>query len=125
MASIENAYVDYRDLLTTLKDENSIDNVYELLMAKEQNRVDLINRVVEQKDKLIWHDSIFYNMSLVSIATNFSSVWMTIFKEIVVEKPAMSLETIQRIFFDGDRKIYVGMMVVIISIFFFFVSATS
>ena len=123
MASIETAYGDYKDLVKGLADGASKDTIYEEIMAKEQNRIDLINRVVTQKQEAAAMSSLFYNNSLLEIAIAFAQAWRAIFTRLVVEKaPATQW---QGILYDGDRKIYVGMMLVLVALFLYFVDASS
>lgn len=119
MTSIELAYADYKDLVTSLDNDVSNGTVYEQIMAKEQNRIDLINRVVDEKNQTKWDASIFYNHSLLDIAIKFASTWRTIFQQFVVDK---NFENWKAIMYDGDRKIYTGLMLVLISMFLFFVN---
>lgn len=123
MASIESAYGDYKDLVSQLADGASKETVYEEIMAKEQNRIDLINRVVTQKQDAAIQSNIFYNRNLIEIATEFASVWKIIFTELVIDKAPV--HRWQSILYDGDRKIYMGIMWVIIAFFLYFIDASS
>lgn len=124
MASIESAYGEYKNLLSDLKNENATkDIIYEKLMAKEDKILDLIGRVVDQKNKSILQDSIFYNQSLFEIMMNFANAWKNIFNEVVIEKRDIQVEGLE-IFYSGDRKIYVGMMILFIAIIFFFIDSS-
>ena len=123
MASIDNAYIDYRNLLKSLKDTNNVDDIYQQLMEKEQSRVDLINRVVENDNNNIFKDTMFYNQSIVSIAMNFAAVWKEIFREFMVDK--REIATWPRIFYEGQRKIYTGIMVLLIALLLFFIQSAS
>ena len=122
MASIETAYGDYHDLVAQLGDGKSKETVYEEIMAKEQNRIDLMNRVVAQKQQAEIQASIFYNASLLEIAQTFAATWRRIFIELAIEKAPP--HKWQSILYDGDRKIYVGMMLVFVACFLYFVDAT-
>lgn len=123
MASIENAYNEYKNLLSDLKNENATkDLIYEKLMAKEDKILDLIGRVANQKNTSLLKDSVFYNQSLFEIIMNFANAWKNIFHEVVIEKRSLKLEGLE-VFYNGDRKIYVGMMIIFISLLFFFIDA--
>lgn len=123
MASIESAYGDYNDLVSQLADGASKESVYEEIMAKEQNRIDLINRVVSQKQDATVQSNIFYNRNLIDIAIEFSNVWKSIFTEIFIQKTP--IQKWQSIMYDGDRKIYMGIMCILIGFFLYFVDASS
>lgn len=120
MSSIESAYIDYRDLSRSLDNgDASKDTIYEQIMSKEQNRIDLINRVVDQKNEKDMSTSFFYNKSLIDVCMLFASTWRNIFYQLVVEK---NYKDSKLILYDGDRKIYSGMMLVLIALFLFFVN---
>jgi|LauGreSuBDMM15SN_2_FD.fasta_scaffold00146_9 hypothetical protein len=116
------AVTDYKDLLKSLKDEHNIGDVYQQLMSKEQARIDLVNRMVEQNENKIWEDTIFYNRSILTIALDFAGAWKAIFNDIYVER---RFNEWQSVFYDGDRKIYVGMMIVLVALVLFFVSSST
>jgi len=120
MASIETAYSDYRQLVSSLKEDDlSKADVYEQIMSKEQDRINLINRVVDQKSEQLWQGSLFYNKSIIDIVFLFASTLKIMFNEILVEKQFDKLDTI---LYTGDRKIYSGIMLVIVAGFLFFMN---
>ena len=122
MASIEAAYGDYQELSKNLQHENK-ETIYEEIMAKEQNRIDLINRVVSQKQEAETKAAIFYNNTILDIAIAFADTWRTIFSQLVIDKAPVTQW--QSILYDGERKIYVGMMLVLVAMFLYFVDISS
>jgi hypothetical protein len=123
-ASIESAYGDYNELAQSLLNGNiSKDTVYEQIMAKEENRIELINRVVEQSSEKKWSDTMFYNKSIMEVIIMFASTWKTMFGELFVER-RFDIDSLQHTLYDGDRKIYTGIMMVFIALFLFFVNAS-
>ena len=125
MATVDKAYGEYKSMLKDLKNEDATkDTIYERLMAKEENVLNLVGRVVDQKNKELFQDSIFYNLSLFDIMMRFASTWKTIMNELVVEKRSIPNEYME-IFYLGDRKIYVGMMLVLIALLLFFISSST
>jgi hypothetical protein len=123
MASIDTAYIDYRQLITSLDSAaESKDTIYEDIMNKEKNRIDLINRVVEQKNTQIWAKSFFLKHSIIEIAILFATNWSMMIEELIHIK---SIDKLEDIFYDGDRKIYSGLMLVLISMFLFLIEITA
>lgn len=116
-----NAYSDYKELINNLEND-TVGDVYQQLMEKEQKRIDLINHVVDQKNGHVWSNTILYNQTLLEVAMNFAATWKLIFKEMYVER---RFDRWFDIFYEGDRKIYVGLMIVVIALFMFFVSSSS
>lgn len=107
----------YHDLLQLLKsDEASRKDIYSELMQKEDNVLHTISRVSSQERIKNLYESTFSHLSIKEILARFAFTWQNIFNELVVER---MFDHIIDIFFEGDRKIYVGMMVVFIGMFLF------
>ena len=125
MATIDKAFGEYKQLLSDLKNEDATkETIYEQLMAKEDNVLNLIGRVVDQKNTDLFKDSVFYNNSLFDILMKFANTWKAIMQEIFVEKRNLPSE-FRGIFYSGDRKIYVGMMLVLVALVLFFIGSSS
>ena len=107
----------YHDLLQLLKsDEASRKDIYSELMKKEDNVLHTISRVSSQDRIKNLYESTFSHLTIKEILARFVFTWQNIFNELVVER---MFDHIIDIFFEGDRKIYVGMMVVFIGMFLF------
>jgi len=107
----------YHDLLQLLKsDEASRKDIYSELMQKEDNVLHTISRVSSQERIKSLYENTFGHLSIKEIFARFAFTWQNIFNELVVER---MFDNIIDIFFQGDRKIYVGMMVVFIGMFLF------
>ena len=120
MQSISDAYMDYDQLSQSLTnlEENQItrENVYEEIMKKESNAINLMNRIAEEKSKTKEEDSLFLNKTITQIFTTSIAHWLRIYHEIVDQKHY----DIKALFYDGDRKIYTGIILVLIAFFIFF-----
>lgn len=119
-----NPQKDYTDLLKLVtQDEASQQDVYTELLARESKVLDVVSRIATQSRL---EDSIkrsVMKMSIPDLVTKFSHAWMQIFRElIVVEKQAY---TILDVILKDDRKIYVGMMFIVLAFFAFFTSIAS
>lgn len=120
MQSITDAYMDYNQLSQLLTDleENQVtrENIYETIMEKEKNAIDLMNRIAEEKTKTKEEDSLFLNKTITQIFNTSITHWLRIYHEIVDKKQY----DIKALFYDEDRKIYTGIILVLIALFLFF-----
>lgn len=106
----------YKTILESISSKDySKSNAYEDLLKVEKNVLDTINRVAEYEEKKKENYS-FYEKSIYDIITIFANTWVNIFNEIFVEK---QYRTLKEIIFKNDRKIYVGLMFIIIAFFLF------
>lgn len=116
------SYLEYKSL-SNLLTEVPRDDVYTELMKKEERVLDVVNRIAEQQNKKSQIDSMFYNMTLIEIVLSFVTNIRNMFQELIVvdikayQNPSFFVE----ILWTGDRKIYLGMLVVLISLFIFFI----
>lgn len=100
----------------------STEDVYIDLMTKEKNVLDTINRVVNFEESNEKQTKLLYNYSVLDIFVLFCNTWYNIFIELVNEdmykRPLV-------VFWNDDRKIYVGLMLVLIALFMFFIDNVS
>jgi len=116
----DQAYSEYKKLLADLKNEDATkETIYEQLMAKETNVLDLIGRVANQKNTSMFKETVLYNKSMFEIAMLFANTWKAIISEVFIEK--QPLRNYPLIFYEGERKIYAGLMLVLVALFFYFV----
>lgn len=116
--ALSDAYTDYKDFVNTVNDSSQKDDVYNELMQRENNVLNTINRVAENELNKKINSSIFYEKSIIEIAALFSNTWANIFTELINED---MYKNPMQVFWHGDRKIHVGLMIVFISIFLFFI----
>jgi len=67
------------------------------------------------------HDSRFINLSLVEIARNISNTIITVINELLDSKTEKTPENLIKIFFSGDRMIYLGLTILIVAVGLYFV----
>jgi hypothetical protein len=115
---MSDAYKEYKDFVNSVNDSSQKDDVYNELMQKETNVLNTINRVAETELSKKNNTNLFYNKSLIEIAALFANTWANIFTELINED--MYKQPMQ-VFWNGDRKIHVGLMIVLVSIFLFFI----
>lgn len=107
----------YNDLLKLLEQDNNLQkDVYSELIEKEHNVLEVSNRIANQKHESDAISNMFLNISLSNIIARFGFTWQNIFEELIVDRDYKSIVSI---LFKQDRKIYVGMMVILIAIFIY------
>lgn len=124
MASIDKAYVDYKEIVKSLQNEESKETIYEQLMAKESNVLGIIGRIANNKNINILENSIFYNKSVFEVVMLFANSWKEIINEIFIERKNLTVYW-KDIFYTGDRKIYTGMMLLFFAILILCVNASA
>lgn len=123
MALFANPVKEYNDILNLLASDKSGKNeVYQQLLSKETNVLDTINRVANTKQKMDFQSTLFYNMSLIHLIAVFGNTWKNIFQELVIERRFKETLLILTM---GERKIHLGIMIVILSIFLFLIDSSS
>lgn len=113
--------IDAMSVIDKAKSKDSEASFYQEVMQKEDKVLDTLNRIADSKRIVDNKQTFFYNQSLVDIIAKFANTWLNIYTEIVVERQITHPKDIVNIFFEGDRKIYVGIMIVLISLFLFFI----
>jgi hypothetical protein len=106
----------YKEILSMVEDQNK-EEVYTALMAKEKDVLDTINRMVEQKPVT---NLSFVDQSLFDLVTNFALAWKRIYQEAVLYKQ----RDVMALFYNNERKIYVGVMLVVIALFLYFIDTS-
>jgi hypothetical protein len=121
-ATIADAYQDYDDLLQDLQTDQTVaSTVYEKIMEKEENRINLINRVIDHKLKENIKKTIVLNSTLSDIVRQTVSTWWEIYNDILHKKTTDPL----LLFWEGDRKMFTGVFIVMIALVLFFVDITA
>ena len=121
-----NADNEYENVLKLVEEkEGNKATIYQQLMEKEDKVLDVLNRMVEKDAKKSDKMLFFYNQSLIDITMKFSNNMVNIFEELFIERQFKSFNELQHILLDGDRKIYMGILVVLVGIFLFFVDISN
>lgn len=108
-------YGEYKQIVDIL-DRSNQDNVYQDLMNKEERTLDTINKVIKYYRDNDYRSKQFLHMNFMEMMIRFSEVWTEILNETTDHK--MSLFTI---FLHGDRPIYLGVLLVLVGLFTFFI----
>ena len=113
---------DYKEMLALMESPSqNLGDVYTELIKKEDKVLDVLNRMTEFEVKNKKHDTLFYNATIYEAIAMFANTWKNIFVELFVEK---RFRDVDHILLDGDRKIYFGIMMILIAFSLFFVSIT-
>ena len=116
----DNSPKTYNDLLMLLEsDDNAKKDVYSNLMDQEKEvlrTLSLASNILKDK-KIV--TNMFLNMSLADLMAKFAFTWQNIFNELIIEK---QFTILPMVLFKQERKIYVGIMLIIISCFLFVAS---
>lgn len=113
---------EYKSILDLLNKDISKNDIYSELMKKEENILNTVNRLSTTNISSSIQDTIFYNKSLLEILTLFANTWTNIFTELINED---MYKYPTKVFWEGDRKIFVGIMIVIIALFLFFIQISA
>ena len=113
-------FQNYSNMMYMLEnDKLSRKDVYSELMKKEDKVLDITSRLANQNRKIEMDNLFFVNLSISDLIARFSFTWQNIFNELIIERRYNDLPLI---LFNNERKFYVGMMLIIISIFFIVMS---
>lgn len=108
--------MEYNEILKMVSDpSNQKEDVYTALVTKEEQVLNTINRMVEKEKKE--SNNLFMHNSLFEIITAFALTWKRIYQEIVIFKQ----RDILTLFYHGERKIYLGIMIVLVSLLLYFI----
>lgn len=110
-------YSDYTSIIDVLEKSN-LDETYKDLIAKETSVLETVNNIVNYDKTSKAKDKQFIHMSLNEIYTLMFLEIPLMTKELSV---CRSFEDILRVIFKGHRIIYLGILLVLISILLFFV----
>lgn len=112
-------YSEYKSLVEILEKSHDYGGTYQELMNKEEKVLDTINKVIKvYKDDDIHKRKYksFLDYSIHEAAFKFFNIWIEMFKEIVQG------ENILKVIQKEDRLVYIGMMMIVLSICFYFTS---
>lgn len=112
---------EYRDFMEMLESGEVYEkDVYHDIMAKEKTYLEEMNKMLETKAS--FSTKYFTQLSVGEHYFKFIDCLMKIFKESLLISNAYELPWI---LLYGERKIYIGILLVILSIFLFFISISN
>lgn len=118
-------YAEYGALLDKLDQKLlSKEDVYQDLMQKEQNTLQILDRLAEHTQRETLSKRLWTQVSLPELLHLFASTWKAILHDMVTIKPK-SFVSWMSLWIGGDRKIVMGMTCICISLFIFFIQISS
>lgn len=116
-------YMEY-DKLLSLIDESSTkkDDVYTKLMGMESNVLEIVNRVSNQSAETKKGSGLLYNMSMMEVLVVLINTWKNIGRELVLEK---HVGNYRALLWDNERKIYIGITIVLLGLILFLIDVSS
>lgn len=107
-------YAEYKELVDILERSNP-EHSYEDLMKKEEKVLDTVNNVVKYYTDFDSMNKEFINQRLSVIIHRFFSTWLDIIKDV------LNKQDLKTTFTKDDRIFYVGMMLILLSVFLYVV----
>lgn len=115
-------YGEYKDILDIVN-RNNVEDSYQELMQKEGKVLDTVNNVVKYyRDEDIKNGE-FINQGISTILTRFFDVWKEIIDDFTSNKKNKN-SFIEIVSID-DRPIYIGITLIIIALFLFFIESST
>lgn len=123
-------YTEYESVLNLLNESSGgpsygmQDNVYQELMKKEDKTLDTINNVIKYYKDNDYKNKEFVTMSFWEALIRFYDVWYEIWNDIsntAIKGNVNDTFSLGSIIMKSDRPIYIGILIIIISIFMWFV----
>lgn len=118
---LESGFMDYKDFKTLL-DKSNPDHLYEELMKKEERILQTVNRVVDYSNKKELEANEFINMPIKDATSNFMLGVISMINDLTKVKDGQHLI---QVLMSTERVIYIGIILVIISMFLFFIQSSS
>lgn len=113
--------MDYNEFKKLL-DESEPTHLYEELIKKEDRVLKTVNRVVDYSNRKELESKEFVNMSVGNATLGFLHAMVDIVQDLTKAKDATQFAAA---LYKGDRIIYIGVLVVLTSLFLFFVESSS
>jgi hypothetical protein len=107
-------YTEYKSVVELINQSDQ-DKVYQELMGKETKTLDTINKVIKYYNDNDYKNKEFVNMSFWELVIRFGDIWGEMYNDLLKNK------NILEIFMKNDRPIYIGILLIIISIFILFI----
>lgn len=132
MAALKTPYMEYKSFLEELEKEgdSAKDDVYKKLMSKEQNTLNVIQRVVESRHEDALKAKNLLHMPIVDVLSLFSTTWRAVLHELIAafndkNKAPPTVPSLVKIILSNERKIVMGLTLVMICVFLFFVEISN
>lgn len=118
---MESGFMDYNEFKNLL-DKSEPTHLYEELIKKEERVLQTVNRVVDYSNRKELQAKEFMNVPIGQAPWKFLATMLDILNDLI---KARDVGQAARAMFKEDRIIHVGIMVVITSLFLFFVESSN
>ena len=119
LASVSDIYQDYSNILENISNP---ENIYEKVMNMEENRINLLNRVAEKQT----NDHIFSTLLTEKKPSDIIHMIIgNLYIMFIIDLIEGRNFNLMEVFYNGDRKIYTGFILVVIGILLFFIDISS
>lgn len=111
----------YQALLDQLESEvTTKEDAYQKLLKTESNVLNLLNRVADQRQETAYEEGLILSLPIPRLLEFFATTWKVIIHEMIhVRHKSWSGYAVM--LFQGDRKIIMGMTLVVIAALLFFI----
>jgi uncharacterized membrane protein YgcG len=114
-------YKEYDNLLELLNKSDK-ETVYEKLLGKEEKVLDTVNRIIDHSNAQELKQKEFLNTPIKDIIRNLFLRMSSIILEL---QKASTFQDVKAIISKHDRQIYIGLFLIIVSVFLFFIAVSS
>lgn len=111
-------YGEYKEILDIVN-RNNVEDSYQELMQKEEKVLDTVNNVIKYYRDEDIRNGEFINQGINTIITRFFDVWKEIIDDFTSNKK--NKKSFVEIVSIDDRPIYIGVTLIIIALFLFFI----
>lgn len=109
---------DYKDVLNMMKDPSyNKGDIYEQIMKKEENAINVLNRIAESDLKTQLASDNLLDMSLLQVIAAFADTWKRIYQEALMEP---RIDHMLQYVWQPKHRVHIGIMVILIAIVLFF-----
>jgi hypothetical protein len=109
-------YSEFESVVNLLNQSNN-ENVYQTLMQKEDKTLNTINNVIKYYTNTNLEKEQFINLSIQDILIKFANTWKDVIEEL---KKVKDIYDVYNVLMKKDRKVYLGLLFILISLFIFF-----
>ncbi len=113
-------YSEYKDILD-IANRTNVEDSYQDLMKKEDKILDTVNNVVKYyRDEDIKNGE-FINQGIATVITRYFDVWKEILDDFTNKENKQFIDILSQ----DDRLIYIGITLIIIALFLFFIESST
>lgn len=116
-------YSEYKSLVDIIEKSQNHENTYEEVMKKEEKVLDTMNRVIKYYRDVDIKENQFVNIPVSKAVYRFFNVWLDIYNDLMDANTTKGVDIVS-VFTKDDRLVYIGVMLVLLSVFLYYVEIT-